>query len=72
MEKISQTEKELKTIKSGVVKDIQRDPIGYGIELLKVGIIVDEKVEGAMEKVTKELESLKSVEEVEQIGMTLL
>ncbi|HZX20285.1 MAG TPA: hypothetical protein VFF13_04695 [archaeon] len=72
MEKIGETEKEVRTIKSGIVKDVKRDPIGYGIELLKVGVIVDEKVEGAMEKVTKELESLKSVEEVEQIGMTLL
>lgn len=72
MEKIDETEKAVKGITSGDVKDVQRDPIGFGIEMLKVGVIVNEKEEGAMEKVTKELEALDSVEEVQQESMTLL
>ncbi|MCR4368595.1 MAG: elongation factor 1-beta [archaeon] len=72
MENLEQTKKEILGIKAGEVKDIQEEPIGFGIVTLKVGIIVNEKEKGAMEKTTKALEALKSVEEVEQIGMTLL
>lgn len=72
MEKIEETKKEVQGLKSGEVKDVKEDPIGFGIVLLKVGVIVNEKEEGAMEKVTKELSEMASVEKVEQIGMTLL
>ena len=72
MEKIDETEKAVKGITSGDVKDVQRDPIGFGIEMLKVGVIINEKEEDAMDKVTKELEALDSVEEVLQESMTLL
>lgn len=72
MEKIAETEKEVRGIKSGIVKDVKREPIGFGIELIKAGVLVSEKESGAMEKVTKELQGLPSVEEVEQEAMTLL
>ena len=72
MDNISQTEKDVRGIKSGVVKDVKREPIGFGIEMIKVGVLVNEKEAGAMEKVTKELQGLASVEEVEQEAMTLL
>ena len=72
MDDISQTEKDVRGIKSGVVKDVKREPIGFGIEMIKVGVLVNEKEAGAMEKVTKELQDLASVEEVEQEAMTLL
>jgi translation elongation factor EF-1beta len=72
MDNISETEKEVRGIKSGIVKDVKREPIGFGIELIKVGVLVNEKETGAMEKVTKELQALSSVEEVEQEAMTLL
>ena len=72
MEKLEDTKKELLTLKSGEVKDIKEDSIGFGIVMLKVGVLVNEKEEGAMEKATKELESLETVEEVEQESMTLL
>ena len=72
MDDISQTEKDVRGIKSGIVKDVKREPIGFGIEMIKVGVLVNEKEAGAMEKVTKELQDLASVEEVEQEAMTLL
>ena len=72
MDNISETEKEVRSIKSGIVKDVKREPIGFGIEMIKVGVLVNEKESGAMEKVTKELQALSSVEEVEQEAMTLL
>ena len=54
------------------MRDIKRVPIGYGIELIKVGILVNEKEPGAIEKVTSELQGLSTVQEVEQEAMTLL
>ena len=72
MDNIAETERAVKGIKSGVVKDVKREPIGFGIELIKVGVLVNEKEAGAMEKVTKELQDIEGVEEVEQEAMTLL
>ncbi len=72
IENLAATEKEIRGIKSGIVKDIKREPIGFGIEILKAGILVDAKDENAVYRVTKELESLDSVEEVDQESMTLL
>ena len=72
MEKLEDTKKEVMGLKSGEVKDIKEVPIGFGIVTLKVGVLVSEKEQGAMEKATKELSEMRSVEEVEQEGMTLL
>ena len=72
MEKLDETEAEIKGIKSGEVKDIKREPIGFGIVILKIGVLVNEKEENAMEKATKELESLSLLDRVEQESMTLL
>jgi len=72
MEKLEKTKQEIKGLKSGEVKDIQEAPIGFGIVILKVGVLVNEKEEGAMEKATKELSEMASIEEVEQESMTLL
>ena len=51
---------------------LKREPIGFGIIVLKVGVLVNEKEKNAMEKATKELESLSLLERVEQESMTLL
>lgn len=72
MDKLEGCEKEIGDIKSGEVKDIKREGLGFGIEMIKAGIIVEEKKEGAVEAVTAELNSLKSVEEAELEAMTLL
>jgi len=72
MEKLEETKKEIQTLKAGEVRDIKDDPIGFGIVILKVGILVNEKEEGAMEKATKELSEMATIEEVEQESMTLL
>ena len=59
-------------IKSGQVMDVKKEPIGFGIELIKAGILVDSKDEGAVERVTNELGALAEIEEAEIEGMTLL
>ena len=72
MEKLDETIEQVKQLKSGNVVDVRKEPIGFGITVLKVGVVVPEKVEGAIEKATEELNSLELVEEAEQQEMTLL
>ena len=72
MEKLDETIKEIEGIKSGEVVDIKKEPIGFGVTVLKVGVMVKDKEANAVEKVTEELNSLPLVEEAEQQEMTLI
>lgn len=72
MEQLEQTEKELRACKNGECKDVQRAPIGFGIVVLKAGFIIPEKKDDALDLLTKEIESLPSVDSVEVEGMTLV
>ena len=62
----------VKGIKSGQVMDVKKEPIGFGIEVIKAGILVDSKDEGAVDAVTNEINGLAEIEESEIEGMTLL
>ncbi len=72
MENLEITEKELRACKNGECKDVKRDPIGFGIIVLKAGYLIPEKKDDAIELLTKEIETLPSVESVEVEGMTLV
>lgn len=62
----------VKGIKAGVVREVRKEPIGFGIEIIKAGILVDSKDEAAIERVTNEISALPEIEEAEVEGMTLL
>ena len=64
--------KAVRGVKSGQVMDVKKEPIGFGIELIKAGILVDSKDEEAIERVTQEILALAEIEEAEVEGMTLL
>ena len=72
MENLPATEQQLRMCKNGDCKDIQRAEIGFGIIVLKAGFLIPEKDDQALEKLTKEIEGLSSVDSVEVEGMTLL
>ena len=72
MGKINDAVCAVKDVKNGEVKDVKRVPLGFGIEVIKAGILIEEKKEGALETLTKELNDLPLVEEAEVEGMTLL
>ena len=72
MERLEEAEAEIRAIKSGDVKDVKRAGIGFGITVLKVGILIEEKEEGALDRMTNEVEKLSNVESVEVEGMTLV
>jgi translation elongation factor EF-1beta len=72
MEKIDEIIKDIKKIKTGEVREVRKEPIGFGIELIKAGILVPSEDETMPEKVIKEITKIKDVEEAEVEGMTLL
>ncbi|MEK6957422.1 MAG: hypothetical protein AABW99_00365 [archaeon] len=72
LEKLDATVKAVKGIKSGEVKDVKREPIGFGVEVIKAGILVNSKDEKAIDRVLEEVKKLKEVEDAEIEGMTLL
>ena len=53
-------------------KDAKREPIAFGLECLKVGFLLPDKVEGVLEKLEEDLKKIPNVTEVEQAGMTLI
>lgn len=72
MENLEATEKELRACKNGECKDVQRVPIGFGVVVLKAGYLIPEKKDDAIELLTKEIETLPSVDSAEVEGMTLV
>ncbi|QQR92679.1 MAG: hypothetical protein IPJ89_00325 [Candidatus Iainarchaeum archaeon] len=72
MEDLETTKNALRTAKNGECRDVQEAPIGFGIVVLKVAYTIPEKVDGVLDALTKEIESMPSVDSVEVEGMTLL
>jgi translation elongation factor EF-1beta len=72
MEDLEVTEKELRACANGECKDVKREPIGFGVVVLKAGYLIPEKKDDALDLLTKEIEALPSVESVEVEGMTLV
>ena len=70
-EKIDEAMEQVKTIKKGIVKDIKKVPIGFGIEIIKAAVLFEEKKED-IEGATQEIAALPLIEEAEVEGMTLL
>lgn len=63
---------ELKGVKSGKFADAKENPIGFGIVVIKAAFMLAEKDDEAVNKVTAELNKMKTVEEAELEGLTLL
>ncbi|PJA20930.1 MAG: elongation factor 1-beta [Candidatus Diapherotrites archaeon CG_4_10_14_0_2_um_filter_31_5] len=57
----------------GELKDIKREPIAFGLEAIKIAIVVEAKgTEGITEKIENTLKEIEGVSSVENIGMNLL
>ena len=72
MEKVDETFEAVKKLKEGEVKDVQKVSIGFGAEIVKAGILINEKEEGQMDRVLEEINALPEVEDAEVEAMTLL
>jgi len=62
----------VKTLKIGEVKDVQKIPIGFGIQTIKAAILIPEKQDRVLDEVTDALKKIENVEDVEVENMTLL
>ena len=72
MEKLDEAITAVRGIKAGAVKDVRREPIGFGVEVIKAGVLIDSKDEKAIDSVMSEISALEEVEDAEVEGMTLL
>jgi len=63
---------DLKALKKGTTKDVQKVPVGFGIEILKAAVLIEEKAESALSELETEIAALDSVESSEVENMTLL
>ncbi|MBU0662014.1 MAG: hypothetical protein ABH854_04745 [Candidatus Diapherotrites archaeon] len=62
----------IKGTKSGKFQDAKKDPVGFGVELVKAGFSVPEKDDDAVDALTKELNEMPEIEEAEIVEMTLI
>jgi translation elongation factor EF-1beta len=53
------------------VKGVQREPVAFGLEVLKVGALVDDKLDRP-EEVEENLRKVQGVREVEALDVTLI
>jgi translation elongation factor aEF-1 beta len=60
------------TIEDIKFQDIKREPIGFGIEVIRVGYIVPDKTDGLMPALEKAVEEVEGVNNVEMDGVNLI
>lgn len=53
------------------VRGIQREPIAFGLEVIKIGLLIDDKT-GDVEGLEKRMRAIKGVKDVESIDVTLV
>jgi translation elongation factor aEF-1 beta len=71
-EAVDLVEKGVKEIKEGEVKDVRKEPLAFGMSIIRAGILIPDKEEGRMEKLEKAVKNIKGVKEVEVEGITLI
>lgn len=72
MDQLDQTVAAIGQIKSGEVKDTKRFPIGFGIEEIKVAVLIPEKQDKCLDDLQAEMRKIPNVTEIEIETMTLL
>ena len=53
------------------IKGVQREPIAFGLEVLKVGILFDDKKDNP-EEIEKKISEMEEVREIESLDITLI
>ncbi len=53
------------------VKSIQREPIAFGLEVIKIGVLFDDKKDNP-EETEKQIRETPGVKEVESLDITLI
>lgn len=63
-------EEALRKLKIGEVKDVQKEPLAFGMYILRVGVLLPEKKE-PMNELEAEIRAIPKVKDVQVEGMTL-
>jgi len=62
----------LKQLKTGRVVEVKKEPLAFGMFVIRVGIVIPDKEDGRMQAVEEEIMASEGVKEVEVEGTTLL
>ena len=62
----------LKKAKTAEFKDLKREPVGFGIEVLKVGYLFPEKQDELVPRLEEEIKAIPGITEIETEIMTLV
>jgi translation elongation factor EF-1beta len=73
-EELDSVTKELENVNIEQIKfqDLKREPIGFGIEVIRVGYIVPDKTDGLMPQLEETIAKIKGITQVEMDGVTLI
>ncbi|VVB74303.1 Elongation factor 1-beta [uncultured archaeon] len=71
-ENLDKVEAGLRKITEGTFRDLKREPIGFGIEVIRVGYLIPDKVDGAMTKLEDAVKKVPGINEAEVEMLTLI
>lgn len=71
-ENMESVEAKLKEVQSGKFQESKREPVAFGIEIIKVGFVIPDKTDGAMPALEKEVQELEGVNGAEVETVTLI
>jgi len=71
-ENLDKVEKGLRALTAGTFRDLKREPIGFGIEVIRVGYLIPDKVDGAMTKLEDAVKKVEGINEAEVEMLTLI
>ena len=63
---------QLKAITAGAFRDLKREPIGFGIEIIRVGYVIPDKTDGAMGALEEAVNKVEGANNVEVEMATLI
>ena len=62
----------LKQVKGGRVVEVRKEPLAFGVFVVKAGIVIPDKEDGKMQALEDEIKAIPGVNQVEVEGTTLL
>jgi len=62
----------LKAISTGKCADVKKDPLAFGMFVIRAGFIIPDKEDGKMPALEKEVAAIEGVNQVEVEGATLV
>ena len=71
-ENMDSVESKLREITAGKFQESKREPVAFGIEVIKAGFVIPDKVDGAMPALEEAVKGIEGVNEAEVEAVTLI